>query len=190
MEAVTRILRRRGLRWPRAAVLALSMAIGVSARVAAQSGELGEYPVKAAFLLNFTKFVEWPPRAFDNPTAPLNICILGDDPFGRILDQIVEGEIVNGRKLAVERIRRAPAPKACQVLFFAKSEKDVPAAIEAAGDGVLTVSDQEGFVREGSIISFVVQGRHVRFDINQRAASKAGLSLSSRLLNVARSVQK
>ena len=149
-----------------------------------------EYEVKAAFLLNFTKFVEWPAAAFEKPDSPLTVCILGDDPFGRTLDQLVEGERVNGRKLAVERIRRHPRPKSCQVLFVARSEKEVPAILSEIGPGVLTVGDREGFLREGGIIAFVIEGRHVRFDINQRAASGASLTISSRLLNVARSVQK
>src|SRR5689334_21674351 len=73
-----------------------------------------EYEVKAAFLLNFTKFIAWPPGAFENAASPLNICILGDDPFGGTLDDLVRGESVDGRTVAVQRIRRAPSPKSCQ----------------------------------------------------------------------------
>lgn len=148
------------------------------------------YEVKAAFLLNFTKFVEWPATAFEDAHSPLAICILGDDPFGSALDDLVQGESVNGRKLVVERIRRAPRPKSCQVLFLNKTEKDVSTILSSLGSGVLTVGDGEGFVREGGIIAFAVEGRHVRFDINTRAAAEASLTISSRLLHVARSVQK
>jgi hypothetical protein len=191
MEAVNRVRRWREIARPkRAGAAALWLLLVFAARSTGEVTDPPESQVKAAFLLNFTKFIAWPPMAFEDPASPLSICILGEDEFGGALDQLVEGEIVNGRKVAVQRIRRAPKPKSCQVLFIGKSEKEVGRAIAEAGEGVLTVSDREGFLREGGIISFVTQGRHVRFDINQRAASKADLTLSSRLLNVARSVQK
>jgi len=149
-----------------------------------------EYQVEAAFLLNFTKFIEWPSVAFEKPDAPLEICILGDDPFGSAIDHLVEGETVNGHKLAVERLRRAPTPKSCQVLFISKSEKDASGIVAGLGPGVLTVSDRDGFLREGGMIAFVIEDRHVRFDISQRAAVRASLTINARMLNVARSVQK
>ncbi len=169
--------------------------IGVLAGFAAPpegqaAGPPSEYQVKAAFLLNFTKFVEWLPAAFEDSRSPLAICVLGDDPFDGALDQLLEGEVVDGRQLVARRIRRPPEPKACQVLFISRSEKDVPVIIQGLGPGVLTVSDRDGFLGEGGVIGFVVQGRHVRFDISQRAASGAQLTLSARLLSVARSVEK
>ncbi len=148
-----------------------------------------ESQVEAAFLLNFTKFVEWPAAAFRDAASPLTICLLGEEPLGGALDQLVEGEDVNGRKIAVQRIQRAPEPKMCQVLYFSGSGNSVVAAVNA-GPGVLTVSDRKSFLREGGIIAFVIEGRHVRFDVNQRAAAKAGLTISARLLSVARSVQR
>jgi hypothetical protein len=156
----------------------------------AETPEASEQQVKAAFLMNFTKFVEWPATAFRDAGQPITICVYGEDPFGPALDQVVEGETVAGRRLAVERIRRPPAPKACQVLFVSRSEKDPPGIGAGAGPGVLTVGEEDAFLRDGGIISFVLQGRHVRFDISLRAASKASLVLSSRLLNVARVVHR
>jgi hypothetical protein len=149
-----------------------------------------EYQVKAVFLLNFTKFVEWPASAFGAPDSPMAICILGDDPFGSTLDQIVAGEVVSGRKVAVQRMKRAPPPKSCQVLFVGNPGKDGLGILPALGPGVLTVGEGQGFVRDGGMIAFVIEDRRVRFDINQTAADNAGLKLSSRLLNVARSVGK
>ena len=84
-----------------------------------------EYQVKAAFLLNFTKFIDWPETVFGAPEAPISICILGDDPFGPGLDRIIEGETVNNRRLVVQRVRRLPLPS-CHVLFIGREEKDVP----------------------------------------------------------------
>ena len=147
-----------------------------------------EYEVKAAFILNFTKFVEWPASAFATPNAPFAICILGNDPFGRVVDQIVEGESVNGHKIVVERIQ-ADSQKSCQVLYFG-DPKPNPAVLNAASAGVLTIGEGSDFIHEGGIIGFVLDNRHVRFDINLKAATNADLKLSSKLLAVARSVEK
>jgi YfiR/HmsC-like len=149
-----------------------------------------EYQVKAAFLLNFTKFIEWPPTAFSTPDAPLTLCILGADPFGSALDQIVAGEVVNGRKLSVERIKRAPGPQSCQVLYVGSPEKETLKILSGVGPRVLTVGEGAGFLRSGGIIAFVIDNRRVRFDIHQATAENAGLALSSKLLSVARSVDK
>jgi hypothetical protein len=161
-------------------------ALLVCAAIAAQS----EYSVKAAFLLNFTRFVQWPPAAFESAQSPLNICVLGDDRFDGVLDQLVEGEVVGGRRVAVQRIRKAPAAKSCQVLFVSGSEKDVRRTLAAAGHGVLTVGEHPDFLAAGGMIAFVLDDHRVRFDIHQSAASAAGLTISSRMLAVARSVQK
>ena len=149
-----------------------------------------EYEVKAAFLLNFTKFIEWPQGVFAASDSPFTICILGKDPFGQALDQIVAGESVNGRKLEVRRIGQAPEPQACQVVFVASGEKEVRRTLSGLRNGVLTVGEGENFMREGGMIAFVIENRRVRFDIDQSAAERAGLRLSSKLLSVARSVQK
>jgi len=147
-----------------------------------------EYQLKAAHLMNFPKFIEWPSTIFEFPGSPIVICILGDDPFGRDLDQLVAGESVNGRKITVQRIQRAPAPKSCQVLFFGKKVRDVPAILSNLGPGVLTVSDRDGFLAEGGMIALVIEDQHVRFDVNQAAAVKASVIINAKMLKVARSV--
>jgi len=147
-----------------------------------------EYNVKAAFLLNFTRFVDWPPATFTGSDSPLTICILGDDPFGRAIDQIAEGESTNRHKITVERIR-ADQPKSCQVLYI-PSGKPLPAAFIATPSAVLTVGEGEDFLRQGGIIAFALDNGHVRFDVNLKAASNAGLKLSSKLLSVARSIER
>ena len=160
----------------------------VTNRIAAQTGL--EYEVKAAFLLNFTRFTEWPASAFADPASPIAICILGHDPFGRALDDIIQGEQVNGRKLLVRRMNQVPPPQACQAIFIGNGERDVPRILNGLDGGTLTVSEGEDFIREGGMIAFIIDNRRVRFDINQTAAEKAGLKLSSRLLSVARSVKR
>jgi hypothetical protein len=149
-----------------------------------------EYAVKAAFLLNFTKFVEWPPSAFAGPNAPVAICILGMNPFGQVLDEIVQGEQAGGRALIVRKLDRPAAPRGCQVVFMAGSGKDVPKTLRSLGPGVLTVGEGESFLREGGMVAFVIENRRVRFDINRTAAQSANLKLSSQLLTVARTVEK
>ncbi len=160
----------------------------ISAVEAANDDTTLEYGVKAAFLLNFTKFVEWPPNpASADPS--FNICILGEDPFHGVLDRIAEGEAVNGRRLVVQKIRRVE-PRLCRMIFIGRGEPEVPRLLESVGPGVLTVGEGERFLHEGGMIAFVIEGRRVRFDVNQRAASRAGLQISSRLLSVARSVER
>lgn len=147
-----------------------------------------EYQVKAAFLLNFTKFVEWPAAAFGSAQASMTICILGQNPFGTALNQIVNGELVNGRRVVVEQIKNAPVLQSCQVLFLEDPPEGKP--IPGTGTGVLTVGEGENFLRSGGIIAFVIENHRVRFVINKAAAERAGLKLSSRLLNVAKSVEQ
>jgi len=153
--------------------------------------QVSEHQVKAAFLLNFTKFVEWPQAAFGDEHSPITICVLGEDPFGGALDQIVEGEVVDGRRVIVRRLKEPPAAKQCQVLFVSPVIKDVSQILSTVRPGILTVGEEgDHFLRDGGVISFVIENRHVRFDINQSAAENEGLKLSSRLLRVARSVEK
>jgi len=147
-----------------------------------------EFGVKAAFLLNFTKFAEWPTNAFPDPQSPLAICLLGNDPFGRVLDDIVQEESVNGRPLTVRRISQAPAPQTCQVLYIDPAVKEPAKLLSSLPHGVLTVGEGARFLRDGGMIAFVIDNRRVRFDVNQVASENAGLKLSSKLLGVARSV--
>jgi hypothetical protein len=149
-----------------------------------------EHQVKAAFLLNFTKFIEWPATVFADERSPLTICVLGEDPFEDTLDHMVDGEVVNGRKLVLQRIRRGTPPEVCRVLFISKSEKEVRKTLSGAGPGVLTVGEGENFLADGGIIAFVMENRRVRFDINVTAAANAMLTINARLLSVARSVEK
>jgi YfiR/HmsC-like len=187
-------------RWKRKAVqarlnrgilLGILLGLGVDPALFCQetNGSL-EYQVKAAFLLNFTKFIEWPPSAFQQADSPVSICILGGDPFGGTLDQILSGELVGGRKVVAQRIKSAPTPQACQALFVGRPEKDVGKILPGLGPGVLTVGEGESFLRDGGMIAFVIENRRVRFEINQTTAENAGLKLSSKLLSVAKQVDQ
>jgi hypothetical protein len=160
--------------------------LAISAIATAADASL-EYSVKATYLLNFTKFINWPADAAGVSDAPFNICLSGGNPFGAVLDQVISGETVNGRKMAIQIPEREPAPGACQLIFFAGND-EVPPRLLNAGRGVLTVGQGEDFARNGGMIGFVVENRRVTFYINLRAASAAGLTIRSGLLNVARSV--
>jgi len=172
----------------------LRMRLGLICLIAAGAvGQIAdqtvEYQVKAAFLLNFAKFVEWPPNVFAAADSPVAICVLGKDPFGQALDEVVHGETVGSRRLVVQRISKVPAPRMCQVVFAGSGEKDLPEVLSSLGRGVLAVGEGDKFLRDGGMIAMVVENRRVRFDVNQTATANAGLNLSSRLLTVARSVK-
>lgn len=185
-EQLRRAVRRAAAAW----LLLACVCFAISRPILAAEAEPLEYQVKAAFLLNFTKFVDWPPAAFEDEHSPLAICILGEDPFGNVLNEIVKGEAVKGRELVVNRITRPPSPKGCQVLFVSKSEKEVRRTLADLAPGVLTVGEGGKFLQDGGVIAFVIENRRVRFDIDQSAAAKAMLTISSRLMNVARSVER
>jgi hypothetical protein len=155
--------------------------------VAPLGAQAPEYDVKAAFLFNFVKFVEWPADAFAAERAPLAICVYGSDPFGRSLETVIQGERVGERGLIVERPDRLDDLEACHVLFVSGSEKDRLAAVLARVKDapVLTVGDTEGFLRAGGIINFILEGSKVRFLINQEAAERSGLRISSKLMRLA-----
>ena len=165
-------------------LLAAALAVPFAAPGHAQ-GVASESDVKAAFLYNFTKFVEWPPSGLGEG-GTLNLCVLGEDPFGRTLRDLVEGE--KGRKLKLQKLEALGDPAACQVLFVSRSEKERMARILAAvrDAPVLTVADTPGFLDRGGVINFVLEGSKVRFEIDPRAAERAGIQISSKLLRLAR----
>jgi len=171
------------------AAILLCLITGLLRQAMAADEQSLEYQVKAAFLLNFTKFTEWPGSVFPSPTSPFTICIMGTDPFGSSLEQLTRGEAVNGHRIAIERIKRGSRPQACQVLFMSRVEKGSGAVLADLGSGVLTVGEGDGFLQDGGMISFVIENRRTRFDVNPTTAEAAGLKLSSRLLSVARLVK-
>jgi YfiR/HmsC-like len=150
-----------------------------------------EYQIKAAFLFNFAQFVEWPANAFASTNAPFCIGVLGDDPFGAALDETVQGETIDNRKIIVRRARQAGDLKNCQMIFVSKSEKKHVAEILSEMDSkpILTVSEVDGFARQGGIINFYLDGTKVRFEIDPSAARSDGLKISSQLLSLGKIVQ-
>jgi hypothetical protein len=142
-----------------------------------------EYQVKAAFLYNFVKFVDWPGQR----AGEVELCVIGRDPFGGALERAVEGKSLGGRAFTVRHITDPAAARSCQALFVGVSEaKRAAEIVESTRPwGVLTVSDIEGFLNRGGMIAFETEGQRVRFRINVTAASGAGLRISSKLLQLA-----
>lgn len=145
-----------------------------------------EFQIKAAFLFNFTQFVEWPAGAFADGDAPIRIGILGDDPFGTALDDTIRDEKVQNRRLAVKRARRIGDLADCQLVYISESEKEHLRLIlaETTNRAVLTVSDIEGFAGQGGAIRFYLAGKKVRFEINPGVAQQHSLKVSAQLLNL------
>jgi hypothetical protein len=173
-------------RWP-ALVLLLAVLLAPG-RVHAQPA--GEYDVKAAFLYNFAKFVDWPSAAFPEPNSSFRICVLGKDPFGGSLQAAVGGEEIAGHKLTVVRTDSLSRPAGCQILFISRSERDQTSQVLTAvrDSPVLTVGDAPGFLEQGGMINFLLEGGKVRFEINNEAAGRANIRISSKLLQLARRV--
>jgi hypothetical protein len=176
--------------WLRRALMLVALLGSLGPTFSSQAAEQTlEYQVKATYLLNFTKFIEWPPGALGSPDSPFNICILGGDRFGGALEQIVSGEVVSGRKVSIQKMDRDPQPGSCQIVFVNELGEAFrnPSGL---GRGVLTVGEGEAFTRNGGMIGFVIENRRVTFDINRRAAEAAGIKFSSGLLAVAKTVIK
>jgi hypothetical protein len=161
----------------------LALLVVAAATLRAQDASL-EYRVKAAYLFNFVKFVEWPPAA---ASGPLVICVAGRNPFGDALTTTVRGESVNGRAIAV-RVIPEPDP-GCHVVFVPDGSTASTYLRTARGTPTLTVGESADFLMQGGVIAFVLEGGKVRFDINTEAAARAELKISSRLLRVARAVE-
>jgi len=173
-------------------LLGLLVLLSSGASVRAQSpGRMLEYKVKAAYLFNFTKYVEWPPEAFSGPDDPIRLGILGVDPFGNLLEETIGNRLVGNRKVVVKRsLRRVQDMRDCHLVFICASERErLPSIMsQLKGTFALTVSEIPQFSENGGMITFVIQNDVVRFDVNLDNAEQAGLKISARLLNTALNV--
>jgi hypothetical protein len=170
-----------------AAIVAALLAFAAASSRAQAPAAPTEYQVKAVFLFNFSQFVDWPATSFADGRAPLVIGVLGGDPFGATLDEIVRGETVNGRVLAVRRYGSVEEIDDCHILFIDRSQDEQLDAVLAAlkGRNVLTVGDFSGFARRGGVIRFVTVDNKIRLRVNLAAAQGAKLTISSKLLRPA-----
>jgi hypothetical protein len=149
--------------------------------------QASEEEVKAAFLLNFLRFVEWTAaRPEAGPT--FSICIAGADPFGGALRKAVAGEQIEGRPIVIQFVRRWQ--NGCRAFFVGAVDVDPAPLLAGVDPGVLTVGEGTSFLRDGGMIAFIMENRRVRFDVNLQAAQRGSVRLRSQLLDVARRVER
>jgi hypothetical protein len=157
-----------------------------------QNSQATEYQLKAAFLFNFAKFVDWPDRSFSNPRSPFTICVIGQDPFGGAMDEYL-AKTIGGRPVQLAHFPGGSAlseARHCQIAFVSASERihfhDVIESL--SGTTALLVGDADGFAASGGTIEFTLEDNHIRFAINPEAAARADLKLSSKLMALAKIV--
>jgi hypothetical protein len=163
----------------------------VTLNLIAQAPKPTEYEVEAAYLSNFGRFVEYPAKT-GATTEPFNVCVLGKDPFGPLLDAALKAETIGNQPMAAKRLPGPDDAAGCRIIFLSSSTNNQLNAILAAlgNSSVLTVSDMPEFTKRGGMIQFVLDGNRVRFEINIVAAQRAKLSLSSQLLKLAVAVRR
>jgi hypothetical protein len=181
--------KRIGLRFACAALLLTWASAWAIRSICAQDAPT-EYQVKAAYLFNFLKFVEWPGDSLADTHGRWVIGIVGDNPFGDELTQIISGKAVQGHELQVRRFQPGEDLHACHILFISASEKKrLPSVLATLnGSSVLTVADMDHFIESGGMIQFVMEDKRVRFAIDVGATGRARLKVSSKLLSLARTV--
>ncbi len=172
--------------------VAASLLFFTTAASAALPEASKEYQVKAAFLYNFTKFVEWPGGRYDSPEAPIVIVVLGRSPFGGALAAAVEGRQAGGRAIVVRPAASAEEVKEAHILFVPAGEEGRFAALAGAlaGGAVTTVGESDRFAAHGGMITFVHEAGRLRFSINLEAAEREHLKFSAQLLRLATHVRR
>jgi hypothetical protein len=150
------------------------------------------YEIKAAYLFNFAKFVEWPPSPSRNAAEPFRIGVLGEDPFKDTLDRLLRGKLIDRRPFEIRRSRKVEDLKGSHILFISASEKDRVKEILGSISSlpILTVAEMEGFTGSGGAVKFYRQEASIRIEINTDAVARARLKASAKLLQVARLVRE
>ena len=163
------------------------LALTVAGQMNAQAPVADEYQVKAAFLFNFAKFVEWPNDTFKSAEEPIAICILGQNPFGGALEQVVRDKTVGTRPFQVRTVSNPQQASKCQIVFMSASERKHARSLleELKGHSILTVGEMEDFTANGGVINFKLKEARVRIEIDTGAADQAKLHISSKLLSLA-----
>jgi hypothetical protein len=172
----------------RAATLVLAAFAASRLQPAAAAGP-GEYEVKAAFLYNFARFVEWPDAA--RGEGPFVVTVLGRDPFGSVLDETLRGKTIEERRIVVRRASRPEDAAGSRIVFISDSEEErLPVILKSLGSSpVLTVGEMSAFAEKGGVIRFRVEQDRIRLEINVAAAERSRLRISSQLLKLARIVE-
>lgn len=173
----------------RVRVAALAFLAWAGTWVPAHGQSVDEYEVKAVFLLNFARYVEWPDSTFDSPDAPLTICVVGTDPFGAQLETTIGGRSANGRPLALRRVGPGEPVGVCHIAFLAShGRQEIRVPRELAAGPTLLVSDDPDFLAQGGAIALTMERQRVRFNVNLGAAEQRRLRVSAKLLQAAQRV--
>ncbi len=185
------VLEDRRLRSPTVRKFAVAVVIALPLAVALAQG-VNESVVKAAFLYHFTGYVDYPASAFTQPSAPFVIGVLGKDTIMDALQQAVRGKSVKGRPVVVKQVGLGQELKECHVLFVPEAQAaNLSRVLDVLGDApVLLVGESKDFAAKGGMIGFFVEQNRVRFEINPEAARRAHLTISSKLLSLARIVKE
>jgi hypothetical protein len=182
----------RCLLLPLACVVAMAVIAGrAQAQSEAPSNVNREYAIKAAYLYQFSRYVQWPAEAFTNERSPLVIGVLGTDPFGGVLDEIARTKQIDGRPIAVRRFATMTDYTTCNILFVTASvdqEQKAAAIRKSRRAPILLVGEDPGFAERGGTINFIQHENHIRFEINVKVAKEAQLKISSKLLSLAKIV--
>ena len=188
MRAIRRGL-DRGHTLVLAGLIALAMPSSAARAATPESRAVNEYDLKAAVLFNFAQFVEWPAESFPSADAPIIIGVLGEDPFGASLDEIVANEAVRNRRLVIKRFHTVGEIGPCHILFISPGES-LPRVLAALRHrSILTVGETPDFATRSGMIGFVVSDNRLRLRINLKAARAAQLTISSKLLRQAQIVR-
>ena len=185
MNSFTELAKRTAATaWTVRLLLSLCLLLSFRAtRTCAQTIQVPEYQLKAAFIYNFAKFITWPSNSFARADAPIVLAVLGDDPFGATLPQTLAGKSVNGRPIEIIHFQRPEMVTNCHILFVARSETDrlVPALKTVAGRSVLTIGDFDRFAHRGGMINLFLESKAIRFEINANATERGGFKVSPKL---------
>ena len=157
-----------------------------------QNDERMEYPVKLAFLYNFTKFIKWPHDSYRDAGTPLRICVAGKDPFSDDLERELQTRTVGGRRVEIKTLKSSDTLQGCHLVFVPAMEEKRAAGIVTRlnGSSTLTVGESAEFTGLGGMINFTVEDNNVHFEVNVDAAERARLQISSKLLILARIVKE
>lgn len=168
--------------------IALIVAFFSFQQLQARTGQTPEYQVKAAFLYNFTQFVDWPPEAFSSSSAPFVIGIIGPNPFGAYLEELVEGEMIGDRQIIVKNYKDIEELDECHLLYMniPETEQTKQTLIALNNRSILTVGSSDSFVRSGGMIRLYRAENKIRLEINVKQIKFAQLNVSSKLLSVSR----
>ena len=175
-------------KWTAAACLVLASPVGMAFGAGTDSPEAA---VKASYIYKFAPFVQWPASAFSSPSAPLRVCVVGDDPFGNVIDRAVTGQYVGQRSIELRRLQGTDRNSDCHIMYVAGSGRQ---SVEQTlrnlrGTPVLTITDYASETNAKGIVHFVVRGNRVRFEIDDQAAAESNLTISSKVLSLAISVR-